>query len=109
MPRRSVEQLHELARRALVHAGANATMASTTADALVYADARGLASHGVTRVAQYAAHLMNGRADGNAQPRIVASRGGAALISAGSGLAYPACALAGGEAIARGRDVRVGL
>jgi (2R)-3-sulfolactate dehydrogenase (NADP+) len=109
MPRLSVEQLHELARRALVHAGANATMASTTADALVYADARGLASHGVTRVAQYAAHLMNGRADGKAQPRIVASRGGAALISAGSGLAYPACALAVREAVARARESGVAL
>jgi (2R)-3-sulfolactate dehydrogenase (NADP+) len=109
MPRLSVEQLRELAQRALVHAGADATMASTTADALVYADARGLASHGVTRVAQYAAHLMNGRADGSAQPRIVASRGGAALISAGNGLAYPACALAITEAIARAREFGVSL
>ena len=109
MPRLSVEQLHELAQRALVHAGADATMASTTADALVYADARGLASHGVTRVAQYAAHLMNGRADGKAQPRIVASRAGAALISAGSGLAYPACVLAIKEAIARAREFGVSL
>src|ERR1700682_5351132 len=109
MPRLSVEQLRELARRALVHAGANATMASTTADALVYAEARGIASHGVTRLAQYAAHLLNGPADGNAQPRIVASRAGAALISAGSGLAYPACALAVREAIARAREFGVAL
>jgi (2R)-3-sulfolactate dehydrogenase (NADP+) len=109
MPRLSVEQLHELAQRALAQAGADAAMASTTADALVYADARGLASHGVTRVAQYAAHLVNGRADGKAQPRIVASRGGAALISAGSGLAYPACALAIEVAIARAREFGVSL
>ena len=109
MPRLSVEQLHELAQRALAHAGADATMASTTADALVYADARGLASHGVTRVAQYATHLLNGRADGKAQPRIIASRGGAALISAGSGLAYPACALAIEVASARAREFGVSL
>jgi (2R)-3-sulfolactate dehydrogenase (NADP+) len=109
MPHLSLEQLRDLARRALLRAGADATMASTTADALVYADARGLASHGVSRVAQYAAHLRNGRADGNAQPRIVASRGGAALVSAGSGLAYPACALAVREAIARAREFGVAL
>ena len=109
MPRLSLEQLEDLARRALVRAGADATMASTTADALVYADARGLASHGVARVAQYTAHLLNGRADGNAQPRIVASRGGAALISAGSGLAYPACALAVREAIVRAHEFGVSL
>ncbi|HEV2039080.1 MAG TPA: Ldh family oxidoreductase, partial [Casimicrobiaceae bacterium] len=64
---------------------------------------------GVTRVAQYAAHLLNGRADGKAQPCIVASRGGAALISAGSGLAYPACALAIEVAIARAREFGVSL
>jgi (2R)-3-sulfolactate dehydrogenase (NADP+) len=63
----------------------------------------------VIRVAQYAAHLLNGRADGNAQPRIVASRGGAALISAASGLAYPACALAVKEAIVRAREFGVSL
>jgi (2R)-3-sulfolactate dehydrogenase (NADP+) len=109
MPRLSVEQLRDLARRALERAGADATMASTTADALAYADARGLASHGVTRVAQYTAHLSNGRACGDAQPRIVASRGGAALISAGNGLAYAACALAVSEAIARAREFGVSL
>ena len=109
MPRLSLEQLHELVQRALARAGASALMASTTADALVYAEARGLASHGVTRVAQYAAHLLNGRADGNAQPRIVASRGAAALISAASGLAYPACALAVKEAIGRAREFGVSL
>ena len=42
------------------------------AAALVGAEAQGLASHGVARVAQYAAHLRNGRADGNAAPRVVA-------------------------------------
>jgi (2R)-3-sulfolactate dehydrogenase (NADP+) len=109
MPRLSLEQLHDLAQRALERAGANALMASTTAEALVYAEARGLASHGVTRLSQYAAHLSNGRADGNAQPRIVASRGGTALISAASGLAYPACALAIREAISRAEQFGVAL
>jgi (2R)-3-sulfolactate dehydrogenase (NADP+) len=52
---------------------------------------------------------MNGRADGKAQPRIVASRGGAALIIAGSGLAYPACALAVKVAIARAGEFGVSL
>jgi (2R)-3-sulfolactate dehydrogenase (NADP+) len=109
MPRLSIRQLRELAQRALTRAGANEAMASTTADALIYAEARGLPSHGMTRVSQYAAHLRNGRADGNAQPRIVASKGGTALISAGSGLAYPACALAVNEAIARARELGVSL
>ncbi len=109
MPLLSLDQLRDLARRALARAGADAGMASTTADALVYAEARGLASHGLARVAQYSAHLANGRADGNAQPRLVASRGGAVLISAGGGLAYPACALAVSEGVARAREFGVSL
>jgi (2R)-3-sulfolactate dehydrogenase (NADP+) len=103
----SVEALHDLAAQALEAAGANPDMAAATARALVYADARGLASHGVARVAQYAAHLKNGRADGAARPRVVTAKGGAVLIDAGSGLAFPACALAVHEAIRRSRDFGV--
>jgi (2R)-3-sulfolactate dehydrogenase (NADP+) len=109
VPRLTLDQLRDLAQRALLRAGADPTMASATAEALVYAEARGLASHGMSRVPQYSAHLANGRADGKAQPRIVASRGGAVLISAGGGLAYPACALAIREAIARAREFGVSL
>jgi (2R)-3-sulfolactate dehydrogenase (NADP+) len=84
-------------------------MAVATARALVYADARGLASHGVARVAQYATHLRNGRADGSARPKLVTAKGGAALIDAGCGLAFGACALAIHEAIRRARDFGVSI
>jgi (2R)-3-sulfolactate dehydrogenase (NADP+) len=104
-----VDELQELARRALLRAGAGEAMAEQTARALVYADARGLASHGVARVAQYAAHLRNGRAVGSAQPRIAAEKGAAALIDAGSGLAFAACALAVNEAVRRARELGVGF
>lgn len=107
MPRLSVDELHDLATRALALAGANPDMAATTARALVYADARGLASHGVARVAQYATHLKNGRADGTVRPKVALAKGGAVLIDAGFGLAYPACALAVHEAIRRARDFGV--
>jgi (2R)-3-sulfolactate dehydrogenase (NADP+) len=82
-------------------------MAAATARALVYADARGLASHGVSRVPQYATHLRNGRAEGAAQPAIVAAKGGAVLIDARCGLAFPACALAVDEAIRRAAEFGV--
>lgn len=107
MPRVSIDELHDLATRALALAGANADMAAATARALVYADARGLSSHGVARVAQYAAHLRNGRADGSARPKLVTAKGGAALIDAGCGLAFGACAFAVHEAIRRARDFGV--
>jgi (2R)-3-sulfolactate dehydrogenase (NADP+) len=109
VPRYTPESLRALATDALTRAGANATMASTTAQALVDADAQGLASHGVSRIAQYAAHLRNGRADGTAVPRIAHERGGAVLVDAGCGLAFPACAFAVGEAIRRARTHGVAL
>jgi (2R)-3-sulfolactate dehydrogenase (NADP+) len=104
MPVLSLAQLDDLARRALERAGANSAMAAATARALVYADARGMASHGVARVPQYATHLASGRADGAAQPGIVRARGGALLVDARCGLAFPACALAVDQAIRRARE-----
>lgn len=103
----TLDALAELAAAALERSGAYPAMADATARALVYADAHGLASHGVVRVPQYAAHLKNGRADGSAQPKVVAGKGGAALIDAASGLAFPACALAVVEAIRRAREFGV--
>jgi (2R)-3-sulfolactate dehydrogenase (NADP+) len=104
MPTFSLADLEALARRALARAGANPAMADATARALVYADARGLASHGVSRIGQYATHLANGRADGGAEPAVVRASGGAVLVDARCGLAFPACALAVAESIRRARE-----
>jgi (2R)-3-sulfolactate dehydrogenase (NADP+) len=109
VPRHTLEALEDLATRALARAGANATMARTTAHALVLAEAQGLASHGMSRVPQYATHLRNGRANGDAAPAIVKDKGAAFLVDAGEGLAFPACALAVTEAIARARTQGVSL
>jgi len=107
MPRFTLDTLSDLAQRALSRAGANPAMAAATARALVHAEAQGLSSHGMSRVAQYATHLRNGRADGKATPSIVAGRGGAALVDAHSGLAFVACAFAVDEAIRRAREFGV--
>ena len=103
----ALAELREFASRALQHAGASETMAMMTAAALVDAEAQGLSSHGIARVAQYATHLRNGRADGRAIPVIAGERGGAVLIDARCGLAFPACALAVGEAVSRAREFGV--
>jgi (2R)-3-sulfolactate dehydrogenase (NADP+) len=104
MPRYTISTLTELASRALARSGASPAMARATADALVAADAQGLASHGVSRVPQYATHLGNGRVDGSAVPTIVRAKGGAVLVDAHCGLAFPACALAVSTAIERARE-----
>ncbi|MFO1317588.1 MAG: Ldh family oxidoreductase [Burkholderiales bacterium] len=107
MPRFTLTELRALAAGALRNAGANAAMADSTAQALVDAEAQGLASHGLARIAQYATHLANGRASGDAVPTVRAGRGGAVLIDAHEGLAFPACALAVAEAIRRAREFGV--
>jgi len=103
MPHYTIGSLTDLACRALARAGANPDMARATAAALVAADAQGLASHGVSRVPQYATHLANSRADGGAVPAVVRAKGGAVLVDARCGLAFPACALAVATAIERAR------
>jgi (2R)-3-sulfolactate dehydrogenase (NADP+) len=101
MPRLSLDDARSLARAALERAGANPRMAAATATALVAAEAEGQSGHGLSRIAQYAAFLRNGRADGAAEPAIIAERGGAVLVDARHGLAYPALNLAVEEVAAR--------
>lgn len=107
MPKIRIEELTRLARRALEQSGASAEAAAQTAEALVAMDAQGLDSHGVSRVPQYAGHLRSGRVDGHAEPKVAHSKGGAVLVDAADGLAYPACALAVAEAVARARELGV--
>lgn len=101
MPRLSLADAESLAHRALTTAGASPAMAAATARTLVAAEAQGQAGHGLSRVPQYCAFLRNGRADGAAVPAIIAERGGAALVDARHGLAYPALDLAVAEAARR--------
>ncbi|MFO0253805.1 MAG: Ldh family oxidoreductase [Betaproteobacteria bacterium] len=101
MPTLSVADCTGLATRALQRAGAGKVMAEATARALVAADCEGLSGHGLSRVALYAQHLREGRADGKAKPKLARKAGATALIDAGGGLAFPAAALAVKEGIQR--------
>ena len=98
-----IDEARTLVARVLAGAGATPAMAESTARALVLAEAQGLSSHGLSRVAQYATHLANGRVDGAAVPSVARRKGGAIVVDAASGLAFPACELAVGEAIAAAR------
>jgi (2R)-3-sulfolactate dehydrogenase (NADP+) len=102
-------QAQALASAALQAAGASPGMAEAAAQALVLAEAQGLASHGLSRVPQYAVHLRNGRANGQAEPVLRHRRGAALVVDAGGGLAFGACALAVREAVAAARELGVGF
>lgn len=107
MTRLSLQQATELAERALRSAGAGDAMAASTARALVLAEAQGIASHGLSRVPQYATHLRNGRADGQALATVARRHGAAVLVDARMGLAFPACELAVGQAVGIARELGV--
>lgn len=103
----SLSSLITLAQDTLAAAGANPAMAETTAKALVFADAHGIATHGVSRVPSYALHLSSGRADGGADPEIVQEKASALLVDARTGLAFPACELAITTAIEKAKQTGI--
>ncbi len=102
-----IAEVQALVADRLMRAGANESMARSAAHALVLAEAQGLGSHGLSRVAQYAGHLRNGRVNRDAMPAVVGGRGGALLVDAGEGLAFAACELAITQAIERAREFGV--
>jgi (2R)-3-sulfolactate dehydrogenase (NADP+) len=103
----SLAQATELVEKVLSDAGASPAMARVTAQALVLAESQGLSSHGLSRVAQYAMHLRNGRAVGSAVVSVSKRKGAALVVDAKQGLAFPACALAVNEAISTAKQLGV--
>jgi (2R)-3-sulfolactate dehydrogenase (NADP+) len=107
MTQLTLAQAHEWVEKVLSHCGAHPGMAAATARALVQAEAQGIASHGLSRVPQYATHLKNGRANGQAVAQVARRKGAALLVDAGQGLAFEACELAVREALTVAREMGV--
>ena len=105
----AITELQTLVADQLRRAGANQLMADSTARSLVLAEAQGLSSHGLSRVAQYVSHLRNGRVYGEAIPTVLNRKGGALLIDAEEGLAFAACELAVREAVEAAKQFGVAL
>ena len=101
--KKDADTLFRLARTALERAGAHAAMAQATARHLVAAEEQGLATHGMSRVPFYCGMLRNGRAEGVAQPRMLAERAGVCLIDNRDGLPYVSVQWAVDELIQRAR------
>src|SRR5690242_2128870 len=101
--KKDTQALFQLAVAALERAGANPRMADAAARHLVAAEEQGLATHGMSRVPFYCGMLRRGRADGTAQPTMVAERGGVCLIDNRDALPYVAAQWAIEEVIQRAR------
>jgi LDH2 family malate/lactate/ureidoglycolate dehydrogenase len=69
------ERLEEIVAEILLAAGADEEAAAIVAGSLVETDVRGVASHGVMRVAQYVAEIRDGRVVPTARPRCATDLG----------------------------------
>jgi (2R)-3-sulfolactate dehydrogenase (NADP+) len=99
-----ISEVQSWVEAALTQNGASLPQARATALALVMAQASGVPSHGLSRVAMYVAHLRAGRVLGKAKPRVSNERQAALLIDADNGFAFPACYMAIELAIDRARQ-----
>jgi (2R)-3-sulfolactate dehydrogenase (NADP+) len=103
------QALFRLARTALENAGANSRMAEAAARHLVRAEEQGLPSHGMSRVPFYCSMLRKGRADGAAQPVMLADRAAVCLLDNRDGLPYVSAQWAVEETIQRARRNGIGF
>jgi len=83
-------EIVELADLGLRASGLDTKAAYETAQFLALAELDGLASHGLARVAQYAAHAKNGRIELASKIKVRPFKTSAALVDARDGLAFPA-------------------
>jgi LDH2 family malate/lactate/ureidoglycolate dehydrogenase len=95
----SADELTGLAEQALTALGAPPQIASQVARSLVLSNLVGHDSHGVIRLAQYAAWITDGQIRPAATAAIVRRQHGAAVVDGGWGFGQPAAQLAASLAV----------
>jgi len=83
------------------HLGMEAPDASLLAESLVSADLRGVHSHGVLRVPEYAKKMMHGGVDPRGRPRVVRDSGACLLVDGGNSMGQIGAYFAMEQAIRR--------
>ncbi|WP_010140546.1 Ldh family oxidoreductase [Oceanicola sp. S124] len=89
-----VAEARSLVIDTLIRCGTAPQNAASVAEALIGAELTGQYGHGLRRVPLYAGHVLSGRVDGHAAPRVRKTRPGTLLVDAMNGFAYPAMDLA---------------
>ena len=90
MANRSLEDLHDLAVAVLKASKTSHENAVSVANALIKADADGLASHGVARLPAFSAQALASKVDGFAEPSLTTTGDATLRVDARSGFAFPA-------------------
>jgi LDH2 family malate/lactate/ureidoglycolate dehydrogenase len=106
---RRVQELEDLSVRAIQKLGVSEQDARITADVLVTADLRGVASHGVAHLRRYVDGLRAGTIVARPQEQVLAETSATAAMDAGAGLGQPVSFRAMQKAIQKASDVGVGF
>jgi (2R)-3-sulfolactate dehydrogenase (NADP+) len=90
MQRLTLQAVEDLARNALVRAGAAEVAAASLARAIAAAERDGVSSHGLAYLGTYCEHLGCGKVDRAATPRLEQTAPSVLRVDAGAGFAHPA-------------------
>ncbi|MBM3533390.1 MAG: Ldh family oxidoreductase [Alphaproteobacteria bacterium] len=90
MGRKTLAELETLAARAFVRSKTSDANARSVVRALVAAEADGLSSHGLSRLAAYCDQAIAGKVDGFATPKVARQKPSVIAVDAASGFAFPA-------------------
>lgn len=90
MPVLSLDQISQLAHRALTGSGASDLQAGPTARSIADAEAEGIRNVGLAYLPTYCEHLRVGKVNGRADPRVVYQAGSTVRVDADPGFAHPA-------------------
>jgi (2R)-3-sulfolactate dehydrogenase (NADP+) len=86
----TLDQVGELALKALIAAKTSERNADSVTRSIVAAEADGLHSHGLMRLPAYCEHVLCGKVNGHAVPRVDQRASGAIDVDAACGFAHPA-------------------
>ena len=89
----TLDEIEDLAFRALVAAGTADTNALPLAHATAATEADGIASHGLAYIPIYCEHVRCGKVDGQARPELSQPAPSVIQVDAATGFAHPAIAL----------------
>jgi LDH2 family malate/lactate/ureidoglycolate dehydrogenase len=99
-----VDELRDLLTRIFEQVGMDSPDASLLADSLVFADLRGIHSHGVLRVPEYVEKLTTKGVDPKGKPRIVKAFGGCVVVDGGNSMGQIGMHFAMNEVISRAEE-----
>jgi len=89
-PVMTLDEIEDLAQRALVSAGTSEANARPLARATAATEADGIASHGLAYIPIYCEHVQCGKVDGQAQPVLSGPKPSVVTVDAATGFAHPA-------------------